>query len=99
ADASETNDKSLFRPAQKSEIPLPVAKRIGSSFVAVDASKFEALASWREFVCVLPGFPIAGEGPHDLRVEQFDAVSSDITGKSSVPQHVFLRGSVDGVPE
>lgn len=96
--ATESTDKVLFRVARNSEIPLPVEKRVGSTFIAMDMSKFEALANWRQFVCVFENIPIPELGPHTLRVEQFDDVAPDIKGKP-VPKHAFFRGSVDGSPE
>src|ERR1035437_10029344 len=93
--SASTSENALFRPA--SQIPVPASERIGASFIEMDHAKFEALASWKEFLCVIPDFPLGSDGLYDLRVEQFDAVSRDIKGKFPVPAHVFFRGAVDGI--
>jgi hypothetical protein len=92
---ASTADNLLFRPA--SQIPVPASERIGASFIEMDRAKFESLASWKDFLCLIPDFPLGQDGLHNLRVEQFDAVSRDIKGKFPVPAHVFFRGSVDGL--
>ncbi len=99
ARASDGLDVSLFRPVNTSTLHLSATQRAGAAFVEMDRSKFAALATWRDFLCVIPDFPLGQDGLHGLRVEQFDAVASDIKGRFAVPAHVFFRGSVDGIPQ
>ena len=97
--STEGMNPSLFKPANPSNIHVPLAERGTVQFLEMDRSRFEGLASWKEFTCLIPNFPLASDGNYNLRVEQFDAVSKDIKGKYPVPAHVFFRGSVDGIPE
>src|SRR5437016_12292041 len=61
---------SLFSAASANAITVPVAERGDASFLEMDRAKFFALASWKEFVCVIPNFPLAGAGAYTLRLEQ-----------------------------
>ncbi|MDP4199459.1 MAG: M12 family metallo-peptidase [Bacteroidota bacterium] len=92
---SSTSEGMLFRVA--SQIPVPANARGEAAFLEMDRTTFATLASWRDFICVIPDFPLAQNGAHDLRVAQFEAVAPDIKGRFPVPAHVFLRGSVDGI--
>ena len=97
--AGTSEQSSFLRPAASTEIPLPVEKRIGSTFFAMDVTRFEALANWREFICTIPNVEVPGMGTYTLRVEQFDDVDGATIGEYAVPKHAFFRGSLDGVKE
>jgi hypothetical protein len=93
--ASKGGSDDLFKPAREADIHVPATERNGAQFIEMDRARFEALASWKEFTCLIPNFPLASDGNFDLRVEQFDVVAKDMKGKPA-PEHLFLRGSVDG---